>query len=135
MVIHTREAEKDTMAILKNFESELRNKVPGVLHSFTSKQELADYAWDIGFYMGFNGIITFKNAHDVRDVLKKCPPERLIYETDSPFLTPTPNRGRENAPHYLPFIAQKCAEVKGMDQETLDPIVLQNSLHLFNLEL
>jgi len=135
MVIHTREAEKDTMAILKNFETELKKKVPGVLHSFTSSQELANHAWDLGFYMGFNGIITFKNAHDVRDVLKKCPLDRLIYETDSPFLTPAPNRGKENAPHYLPFVAQKCAEVKEMDQEALDTIVLQNSIDLFNLAL
>lgn len=132
MVIHTRDAEKDTMSILQNFETELKKKIPGVLHSFTSTQELADFALGLGFYIGFNGIITFKNAEDVRQVLINCPADRIIYETDSPFLTPAPHRGRENAPHYLPFIAKKCAELKEMEPEVLNTIVLQNSLDLFN---
>jgi TatD DNase family protein len=129
VVIHTREADEDTISILKNFSSSLKRK--GVIHSFTSSKELAEFVLNEGFYLGFNGIVTFKKAENVQEVVKITPPERILFETDSPFLTPVPHRGKENTPYYLPFIAQKIAELKEMDLELLKKQVYQNSLHCF----
>lgn len=129
VVIHTRDAEADTQAILKNFSSRLKRK--GVIHSFTSSLELAEFVLSEGFYIGFNGIITFKKAENVQEVVKITPPERILFETDSPFLTPVPHRGKENAPYYLPFVAQKIAELKNVNLENLKIKVFQNSLQCF----
>jgi TatD DNase family protein len=129
VVIHTREADEDTKAILKNFSTSLKRK--GVIHSFTSSLDLAQFVLDEGFHIGFNGIITFKNAINVQEVVKITPPERILFETDSPFLTPVPHRGKENAPYYLPHIAAKIAELKGLDLETLKTQVFHNSLSCF----
>lgn len=128
-VIHTRDADEDTIAVLKNFSSTLKRK--GVVHSFTSGLALAQFALDEGFCLGFNGIITFKNAENVRDALRITPLDRILLETDSPFLTPDPYRGVENAPYYLPFIAEKIAEVKAVDLETVLKQAYQNSIGLF----
>lgn len=129
VVIHSREADEDTMAILTNFENTLKKR--GVIHSFTSGPELAQYAIDQGFFLGFNGICTFNKAQNVRDIIAMTPLENIILETDAPFLTPVPYRGKENAPFYLPFVAEKVAEVKEIDVEALLPIAYQNSERLF----
>ena len=129
VVIHTRDAEEDTRAILKNFASTL--KLKGVVHSFTSSLELAEFVLQEGFYIGFNGIITFKKAENVQEVVKITPVEKILFETDSPFLTPVPHRGKENAPFYLPFVAAKIAELKNIDLEDLKKQVLHNSLKCF----
>ncbi len=129
VVIHTREAEEDTKAILKNFSSSLKSK--GVIHSFTSSTELAEFVLSEGFHIGFNGIITFKKAENVQEVVKITPTDRILFETDSPFLTPVPHRGKENAPYYLPFVAAKIAELKGINLEDLKQQVLANSLKCF----
>ena len=129
VIIHTRDADDDTRAILRNFSSKLKRK--GVVHSFTSTKELAEFVLAEGFYIGFNGIITFKKAENVQEVVKITPNERILFETDSPFLTPVPHRGKENAPYYLPFVAAKVAELKGTDLEALKIQVFQNSLRCF----
>ncbi len=129
VVIHTREAEEDTKAILKNFSSSLKSK--GVIHSFTSSTELAEFVLSEGFHIGFNGIITFKKAENVQEVVKITPTDRILFETDSPFLTPVPHRGKENAPYYLPFVAAKISELKGINLEDLKRQVLANSLNCF----
>lgn len=129
VVIHTRDADEDTKAILKNFSTKLKRK--GVVHSFTSTLELAEFVLSEGFYIGFNGIITFKKAENVQEVVKITPIERILFETDSPFLTPVPHRGKENAPFYLPFVAAKIAELKNVDLESLKTQVLQNSFNCF----
>lgn len=129
VVIHTRDADEDTKAILKNFSSTLKRK--GVVHSFTSSLELAEFVLNEGFHIGFNGIITFKKAENVQEVVKITPAERILFETDSPFLTPVPHRGKENAPFYLPFVAAKIAELKGLNLEELKTQVYQNSLNCF----
>ncbi|TDJ05359.1 MAG: TatD family deoxyribonuclease [Deltaproteobacteria bacterium] len=128
VIIHTREAEEETAAILKNFAG----KVRGVAHSFTSSLKLAEYLIDSGFYLGFNGIVSFNKAEDVRAALSMTPLERILLETDSPFLTPVPHRGKENAPIYLPFVAQKVLEVKGISPEIGLPSFYQNTLNLFH---
>ena len=129
VVIHTREADADTISILKNFSKTLKRK--GVIHSFTSTKELAEFVLNEGFYIGFNGIITFKKAENVQEVVKITPAESILFETDSPFLTPVPHRGKENAPYYLPFVAAKVAELKGLELEALKQQVYQNSLKCF----
>lgn len=129
VVIHTRDADEDTKAILRQFSSHLKRK--GVVHSFTSSIELAEFVLGEGFYLGFNGIITFKKAENVQEVVKITPPEQILFETDSPFLTPVPHRGKENAPYYLPFVAAKIAELKSMDLEELKTQVYTNSLNCF----
>ena len=129
VVIHTREADADTRAILANISGKLRRS--GVIHSFTSSLELAEYCLSEGFYLGFNGITTFKNADNVRAVVSACPLEQLVLETDSPYLTPVPYRGRVNTPYYLPFIAEKIAEIKSCPVEQLLAICRRNSYALF----
>ena len=131
VVIHSRDAEDDTKAILKNFSATLKKK--GVIHSFTSKLSLAEFALSEGLSLGFNGIITFKNADDVRKALDICPTDRILIETDSPFLTPSPHRGKENTPCYLPFVAQYIADFKKEKCEEILPKIYQNSLNFFQL--
>ena len=131
VVIHTRDADEDTISVLKNFSTKLSKK--GVIHSFTSGLDLCDFCLKEGFSIGFNGIITFKSAQNVRDALNIVPPERILLETDSPFLTPEPYRGVENAPYYLPFVAEKIAEVKGLSVEKILDITYQNAKNLFHL--
>jgi TatD DNase family protein len=106
-------------------------KRKGVVHSFTSSKELAEFVLGEGFYIGFNGIITFKKAENVQEVVRLTPIERILFETDSPFLTPAPHRGKENAPYYLPFIATKVADLKKVDPDFLKLQVLNNSLACF----
>lgn len=109
IVVHTRDADEDTMAIFREFSGK---GLRGVIHSFTSSPELARFCLAEGFHLGFNGIITFNRADNVRAVLAETPLDRILLETDAPFLTPVPFRGKENAPFYLPLVAHKVAEVK-----------------------
>lgn len=129
VVIHTREADDDTRAILGEFAPHLARK--GVIHSFTSSIELAEYCLAEGFMLGFNGITTFNRADNVRAVVAATPVERILLETDSPYLTPVPYRGRPNAPFYLPFVAEQVAAVKQLPVEELLAAVRANSLNLF----
>jgi TatD DNase family protein len=132
VVIHSRDADEDTIAVLKNFSTTLKRK--GVIHSFTSGLDLARFSLNEGFCLGFNGIITFKNAENVRDALRITPIEKILLETDSPFLTPDPYRGVENAPYYLAFVAEKIAEVKNVSLETILKQAYQNSVNLFQFK-
>ncbi len=129
VVIHSRDADDDTIEILSKFEQTLKKK--GVIHSFTSGPVLAQYAIDQGFCLGFNGICTFKTAENVREIIQMTPIENIILETDAPFLTPTPYRGVENASFYLPFIAEKVADVKNIPIEIFLEQVYKNSEALF----
>lgn len=129
VVIHSRDADEDMAAILKEMSPNLKRK--GVVHSFTSSLELAQTALDLGFYLGFNGIITFKNAHEVRKAVAIASIDRILTETDSPFLTPVPYRGRENAPYRLPHIIEKIAEIKEMDLDLVYEQTYKNAKDLF----
>lgn len=129
VVIHTRDADDDTRAILANFSTALSRK--GVIHSFTSSVELAQYCLAEGFSLGFNGIATFNTADNVREVIALTPLEQILLETDSPYLTPVPYRGKTNAPYYLPFIAELVAGVKEIPIETLLLAAYRNSEDLF----
>ncbi len=125
IVVHSREADADTAAILAEYAPALTAK--GVIHSFTSSLELAERCLDMGFCLGFNGIITFNKADNVRQVLAATPIDRVLLETDAPYLTPVPYRGAENAPNYLPFVAEKVAEVKQTSVGEVLSTTYQNS--------
>lgn len=129
VVVHTREADDDTRDILRNCGSALSRK--GVIHSFTSGLALAEFCLAEGFMLGFNGITTFNRAENVRQVVAATPVRQLVLETDAPYLTPVPYRGKVNAPYFLPFIAEKVAEIKSMDVEELLQNVYKNSMNLF----
>ncbi|MCP4914323.1 MAG: TatD family hydrolase [Oligoflexia bacterium] len=129
VVIHSRDAEEDTIEILNEYAPKMKRK--GVIHSFTSDITLAECAIKHDFYLGFNGIITFKNAQNVRDALAITPINRVLTETDAPYLTPTPYRGRENAPKYLPFVVEKIAEVKNLSVDEVLKTSYQNAFDLF----
>lgn len=131
VVIHSRDAEVETIEMLKKYAPELKRK--GVIHSFTSKIELAECALEEGFFLGFNGIITFKSAQEVRDALKIAPLDSIITETDAPFLTPVPYRGVENAPFYLPFIIEAIAEIKNQSINDVLNKTYDNAKHLFDI--
>lgn len=126
VVIHTRDADQETLAMLKKYP-----KARGVVHSFTSSQELAEEVLSMGWHIGFNGIITFKNAQEVRDIVEITPLNRILLETDAPFLSPTPHRGKENGPHRLVHIAKKIAEIKKLPFEEVVSQTTANALGLF----
>ncbi len=129
VVIHSRDADDDTIAILREFEHSLKRR--GVIHSFTSGPGLARYALDQGWCLGFNGITTFNKAENVRDIVRMTPIEQILLETDAPFLTPVPYRGHENAPFYLPFVAEKISEVKNLSLSDVLGHTYRNSLRTF----
>ncbi|KAG1665696.1 putative metal-dependent hydrolase YabD [Nymphon striatum] len=129
IVVHTRDADEDTQAILNNFVGQMPKR--GVIHSFTSGKDLAEYCLGEGFHLGFNGISTFNRAENVREIVALTPVEQILFETDAPYLTPVPYRGRTNEPKYLPFIAEHIAKVKDVPVEALLPIVWKNSMELF----
>lgn len=129
VVIHSRDADDDMRAILANHASGLSRR--GVIHSFTSSMALARFCLGEGFMLGFNGIATFNRAENVREVIGITPPAQLLLETDAPYLTPVPYRGKPNAPFYLPFIAEQVAATLGLDIETLLAHAHHNSLALF----
>jgi TatD DNase family protein len=113
LVIHTRSASADTLRILREEgEDGSAGSAGGVFHCFTETAEVARAALDLGFYISFSGILTFKNAQDLRDVASFVPMDRILIETDSPYLAPAPHRGKTNNPSYVPFVALKLAEIK-----------------------
>ncbi|MDG2046294.1 MAG: TatD family hydrolase [Halioglobus sp.] len=129
VVIHTREADDDMRDILKSHSACLARK--GVIHSFTSSLALAEFCLAEGFVLGFNGITTFNSADNVRKVVAATPLDRLLLETDAPYLTPVPYRGKPNAPYYLPFVAETLAAIKEVDVEDLLQQAYRNSLEVF----
>lgn len=127
IVIHTREAVMDTLAILK--QREVLKK--GVFHCCPLNRELVKEALKLGFYISFAGPITFKNSKNANEIIEMVPNERMLIETDSPYLSPEPLRGRRNDPRNVRFVAQKVAEVKGMTLEETAKITYQNAERLF----
>ena len=132
VIIHSREADEDTENFLQEFAPRLQRK--GVIHSFTSGEKLAHQALKLGFYLGFNGIITFKNAVNVQEIVKLCPLDRILLETDSPYLTPVPFRGKENAPYHLPLVAEKIAALKGVAVQEVWQQTTENAKNLFQFD-
>ena len=132
LVIHTREASADTIAILKEEGEEGGAQAAGgVFHCFTETAEVARAALDLGFYISFSGILTFKKAQDLREVARFVPLDRLLIETDSPYLAPVPYRGKVNNPAYVPFVAAQIGELRGMRAEAVGELTSRNFDTLF----
>jgi len=132
LVIHTRSASDDTLAILREEgEDGGAGAAGGVFHCFTETAEVARAALDLGFHISFSGIVTFKNAQHLRDVAAFVPLERMLIETDSPYLAPVPYRGKQNNPSYVPFVARQIAEVRGMALEEVARATSANFDQLF----
>ena len=129
IVIHTREADDDTFRILAE---ESAGEVGGVFHCFTGDREMARRALDIGFYVSLAGIVTFPRALELHEVAKIVPLDRLLIETDSPFLAPPPHRGKRNEPAYVVRVAEAVAELRGTDAATIGAAALDNFRRLFN---
>ena len=129
LIIHARDADDDMIEIL----TKEYNKSPftGVIHCFTSSYKLAEAALSIGFYISFSGIITFKNADEIRNSCKKIPIERILVETDAPFLAPVPYRGKRNEPSYITETIKKVAEIKELTVEEVTNITTNNFFELF----
>ena len=130
LIIHTRSASEDTIAILKEEGGEAAG---GVFHCFTETQAVADAALDLGFYISFSGILTFRNAQELRDVAQRVPLDRCLIETDSPYLAPVPYRGKTNNPSYVPFVAKQIAELKGLPVEAVGEATSRNFECLFKV--
>ena len=128
-IIHTREADDDTISILD--EMYKQKPFSGEIHCFSSSKELADFALSIGFYISASGIITFNKSGDLRDIFETIPNERLLVETDSPFLAPIPLRGHRNEPANVKYVAEKLAQIKNMSYEDMADITSHNFYKLF----
>ncbi|MFA9286068.1 TatD family hydrolase [Comamonas sp. SY3] len=133
LVIHTRSASDDTLRLLREEgETGGADAAGGVFHCFTESMEVARAALDLGFYISFSGIITFKKAQDLRDVAAFVPEDRLLIETDSPYLAPVPFRGKTNIPAYVPHVAAQIAEVRGISVEAVAEATNRNFDRLFS---
>lgn len=136
VIIHNREATEDTLAILAawvgSLPEPLKNRA-GVLHSFSGDLAAAERAIALGFYLGFTGPITYKNAEETRRIAAAVPVDRLLVETDGPFLTPIPHRGKRNEPSYIPLIIERLAAVRQISSEVLAAVTTANAFQLFQL--
>ncbi len=128
LIIHTRQARKDTIEVLQR---ERASDVRGVLHCFTEDWETAKEAMDLDFYISFSGIITFKNATELQAVAKKVPLDRILIETDAPYLAPVPYRGKINQPAYVKMVAAELAKLKGLSFEEVASQTTRNFYSLF----
>jgi TatD DNase family protein len=136
LIIHTRSSSDDTIAILKEQgEDGSSSSAGGVFHCFTETAEVARAGLDLGFYISFSGILTFKNAQDLRDVAAFVPLDRILIETDSPYLAPAPHRGKTNNPSYVPFVAKQIADIKGLTVEAVAEATSHNFDQLFSAVL
>ncbi len=131
LIIHTRDARQDTLDILRSEQAE---KVGGVLHCFTESREMAESAMELGFYVSFSGIVTFNNADELREVAKHIPMDRILVETDSPYLTPKPYRGKPNSPMYVSEVAKLLAELKQIEYQSFCQQTTENYFRLFGIE-
>ncbi|WP_312183139.1 YchF/TatD family DNA exonuclease, partial [Pantoea sp. CTOTU46764] len=132
IIVHTRDAREDTLAILREEQVE---KCGGVLHCFTEDKETAAKLLDLGFYISFSGILTFRNAEQIRDAARYVPLDRMLVETDSPYLAPVPHRGKENQPAFTRDVADYMAVLKGVDIDTLAAATTENFSRLFHIPM
>jgi len=128
VIVHTREADDDTVAILREAGSS-----DGVIHCFTGDPARATVYLDMGLYLSIPGVVTFKNAEPLRDAVRMAPLERMLIETDCPYLAPIPHRGKRNEPAYVRLVAEKIAELKGIDVEEVAATTTRNAVELFRL--
>lgn len=128
VIIHSRDAAKDTLDIMKAHKSE---ELGGVVHCFSYAKEMAKEYLDMGFYFGIGGVVTFKNAKKLKEVVAYIPTDRILLETDCPYLAPEPNRGKRNSSLNIPYIAKVIAELKGMEYDEVVRITSQNAKNMY----
>jgi TatD DNase family protein len=128
LVVHTRDSAADTLRVLKE---EGADAVGGVMHCFTENWDIARMALDLGFYLSFSGIVTFKNATTVKEVAQKCPLDRFLVETDSPYLAPVPYRGKPNEPAYVRYVAEEIAKLRSITVDAVHQATTDNFFSLF----
>jgi len=129
VIIHTRDAREVTLELLRQYPLQ----AAGVMHCFTETWEMAEAAIELGFYISFSGIVTFKSADELREVVRRVPLDRILVETDSPWLAPVPHRGKQNEPQYVREVAETVADLKGVSLEQLAEITTQNFHRLFRI--
>ena len=129
LIVHTREAGADTLRVLRE---ERASEVGGVMHCFTETLDFAQAAMEMNFYISFSGIVTFKNALAIKAVAKMVPLERMLIETDSPYLAPVPKRGKTNEPAWVRYVAEEIAGLRGISLETVAEATTANFFRLFN---
>ena len=138
VVIHNREATRDLLPMLLEWQEDLADSgssladAPGVLHSFSDDFETAERVLEIGFYLGFTGPVTFRKAIELQEIARRVPLEKLLIETDAPFLSPHPFRGKRNEPAHVSYVAEKIAELRGLSPEEIGKISTQNAKKIFN---
>jgi TatD DNase family protein len=131
LVVHTRAAAQDTIAIM---EEEGAREVGGVMHCFTETWEVAKAALDLGFHVSFSGIVTFRNAAELKSIARKVPLDRMLIETDSPYLAPVPHRGKRNHPALVVHVAEEIARLRGLALDEVARATSQNFFHLFGIQ-
>lgn len=131
IIVHSREAVQDTYGILKE---NITNEKSGVLHSFSQTKEMLYKYLDIDMYISVSGIVTFKNASNVREMVRHIPIEKLLIETDCPYMTPIPFRGKRNSPVYVKYVAEKVAEIKEMSYEEICEVTTANAYACFQIK-
>lgn len=131
LIIHTRAASEDTLAVMR---AERAGEAGGVMHCFTESWPVAEAALELGFYISFSGIVTFKNAAALKEVARQVPLERMLIETDAPYLAPVPHRGKTNHPGWVVHVAEEVARLKGISLEQVALQTTENFIHLFKLK-
>jgi TatD DNase family protein len=131
LIVHSRQARSDTLQILREEDAA---SIGGVMHCFTEDWEMASAAIDLNFYISFSGIVTFRNAAEVQEVVKRVPLERMLIETDSPYLAPNPYRGKPNEPAYVRLVAESIAALRGIDISVIAEHTTRNYIDLFKIK-
>lgn len=130
IIVHSRDAAQDTLQILKDFGG---SEVGGVIHCFSYGKEIARTCMDMGFYIGIGGVVTFKNAKKLKEVAEYVPLDRILLETDCPYMAPEPHRGKRNSSLYIPHIAEKIAEIKGITPEEVIEKTYENAKKMYRI--
>ncbi|MCI8779558.1 MAG: TatD family hydrolase [Lachnospiraceae bacterium] len=130
VVIHSRDAAQDTLDIMKDIHAE---DIGGVIHCFSYGWEMAKIYLDMGFYLGIGGVVTFKNAKKLKEVVQRAPMDRLVLETDAPYLAPEPYRGKRNASHYLKYVAEEIAALRSMALDEVIRITEENGKQMYRI--
>ena len=129
VIIHSRDAAQDTMEMMKKYQG----KLTGIIHCFSYSKECADFFVKSGYYLGIGGVVTFSNAKKLKEVVKEVPLDRIVLETDCPYLTPTPYRGKRNSSHYLPYVAEEIAKIKEIPVEEVIRITNENAKRVYEI--
>lgn len=131
VIIHSRDAAEDTLMIMRDAHT---MQIPGVIHCFSYSAQMAEEYVRMGYYIGVGGVVTFKNAKKLKEVVEKIPLEHLLLETDSPYMSPEPYRGKRNSSRYLPYVVKKIAEIKNITEQEVIAVTEQNAYHMYHIK-